>query len=290
MGMPRKQFHEGYWYHVYARSLPELCLFESVDERSWFISKLDEIFSRRQVTVGALCLLDTHYHALVKMGPVRLDRALNGLHMSYAKRINNLRDRRGSVFEKHPGTDIVLDDSYLLQLVPYIHNNPVEAGIVEDPRNYDWHTDGLYRGDGWRGGSLDCWEWPPYFDGPNRQQVYLERMGEEYQLPRSDEGYVGNEEEWKGLEKRDEDRQDRFRDRRGRPTMKQITRDVIGEKNLSLDDLKASGRSQPETRLRQQAMVKMYEAGWGPTEIGEFFQRDKGAVLYAVRKEKGDEN
>lgn len=79
------------------------------------------------------------------MGPVRLDRALNGLHRSYARPINEERGRRGSVFEKHPGTDIILDDSYRLQLVPYLHHNPIEAGIVTDPMDYEWHTDELYR-------------------------------------------------------------------------------------------------------------------------------------------------
>lgn len=263
-----------------------MCLFESDEERDWFVSKLDEVFSRRQIRTGALCLLETHYHALVKMGSVRLDRALNSLHMSYAKRINDQRDRRGSVFEKHPGTDIVLDDSYLLQLVPYIHNNPVEAGMVEDPQDYGWHTDGLYRGENWRGGHLDCWEWPPHFEGSDRQRVYLERMEETSKIPRSDEGYVGNEDEWCQLDKRDEDRQDRYRDRRGRRNMEEIARGVIEDRELSLDGLKEQGRSQPEARLRQQAMVEMYEAGYGPTKIGKFFQRDKGAVLYAVRKSK----
>ncbi len=133
MGKSPKQFHEGYWYHVYPRSLPELSLFESSEEREWFLTRLDDVFVRRNVAIGAFCLMDTHYHALVKMGSVRLDRALNSLHMSQAKHLNHERDRRGSVFEKHPGTDVILDDAYRLQLVPYIHNNPVEAGIVNDP-------------------------------------------------------------------------------------------------------------------------------------------------------------
>jgi len=87
--------------------------------------------------------MDNHYHALVQMESVRLDRALNSLHMSHAKHLNDERDRRGSVFEKHPGTDTMLDDSYLSHLITYIHKNPVEANIIDDTKQYEWHTDRL---------------------------------------------------------------------------------------------------------------------------------------------------
>lgn len=283
MAKPPKQFHEGYWYHVYARSLEGVRLFASDEERDWFVVQLDEVFTRRRVSLGALCLMDTHYHALVRMGPVRLDRALNGLHMSYAKHVNHERGRRGSLFEKHPGTDIVLDDSYLLQLVPYVHRNPMEAGIVEDPREYAWHTDSLYRGEEWEKGPISCWEWPPYFQGEDRSRTYRERMGEEEDILRKREGYIGTEGEWKKLEKREDQRADRHRDRRDRASMDSIASRLADSNGTSVEDLKKPGRSQPETRIRQRAMVRMYEEGYGPKEIGDYFNRDKGTVAYAIR-------
>ncbi len=126
MPSPPRQYHEGYWYHVYARGQEEVPLFTTRDEREWFIDKLDEVFHRRGVELGGLCLMDTHYHALVRMGPVSLDRALQGLHTAYAKYVNPRRNREGALFRREPGADIVLEDSYLLQLVPYLHFNPVE--------------------------------------------------------------------------------------------------------------------------------------------------------------------
>lgn len=279
-----KQFHEGYWYHVYTRSQPELRLFGTDEERNWFLETLDSIFTRRNVGLGAFCLMGTHYHALVRMGSVRLDRALNGLHMSYARYVNETRDRRGSVFEKHPGTDIILDDRYLLQVVPYIHKNPVKAGIVDDPRNYKWHTDNKYRSGKFDSWEFDCWTWPPHFEGENRRRIYQERMREQTDVPRKGEGYIGDEEDWSRLAKRKEDRADRYRDRRKRPSMESIVRDLAHQNDREVADLKKPGRSQPETAIRQKAMVKLYEEGYGPTEIGEYFGRSKSTVMYAVRE------
>ncbi|MFB6357386.1 MAG: hypothetical protein ABEJ65_12840, partial [bacterium] len=99
MSKSSKQFHEGYWYRHYHRILEEVPLFTCEAGREWFLEKLDEVFVRRKVSLSLLCLMDTHYHALVRLGPVNLDRALNGIHMSYTRYINKKWDWCGSVFE-----------------------------------------------------------------------------------------------------------------------------------------------------------------------------------------------
>lgn len=259
-------------------------MFDSNTEREWFINQLDEVFFRRSVALGALCLMDTHYHALVQMGPVSLDRALNGLHMSYTKHVNDERNREGSLFRSRPGTDRILDDSYLLQVVPYIHNNPVEAGMVNRASDWPWSTDPMYRGEAWEGPDLDSFKYPPHFQGENRLSVYRERINGPVEEPEGGEGYIGTREEWESIERRDESREDRFRDRRGRDSMKQIARTVIEDLEMTVEDLKQPGRTQPEAKLRQRAMVRMYEEGYGPKEIGDYFNREKATVNYAVRK------
>ncbi|MFB6346659.1 MAG: transposase [bacterium] len=278
-----RQYHDGFWYHVYARCIDGLRLFQSDDEREWFLQKLDKIFNRRKLSLGALCLMDTHYHALVQMGPVRLDKALNGLHSSYATYLNETRPREGTLFWGRPGADIVLDDAYLLQLVPYIHQNPVEAEIVSDPKKYHWHTDEYYRNGSWSRFTFDSWKFPPHFEDSDRARVYREKMGESVEDLPGETGYIGSKNEWRDLEKRDEDRKQRHRDRRGRKSLEELGRRVAEENDTSLEALKAPGRSQPEARVRQEAMVLMYREGYGPTEIGDFFNRDKGAVVYAVQ-------
>ena len=288
MAHPPRQYHEGYWYHVYHRSLPELRLFASDAERQWFIDKLNEVFVRRNLKMGALCLMDSHYHALVKMGPIPLDRALNGLHMAYVKHVNATRNRRGSLLETRPGADIVLDDAYLLQLVPYIHQNPVKAGLVKSPANYEWHTDSMYRRGQWEKKEFQCWEFPPHFDDADRSEVYRERMNEEIEELEGAEGYIGDEVEWENIDRRKDDRGTYPRERRGRLGKDEITRQIADENDTTVEKVKQAGRSQPEAGIRQEAMARMYEEGYGPTEIGQYFNRDKGTVMHAVNKKEDE--
>ncbi|MFB6346937.1 MAG: transposase [bacterium] len=279
-----RQYHKGYWYHVYARSLDEVPLYRNDEERLWFLEKLDEIFVRKKLNVGALCLMDTHYHALVEMGSVPLDRALQGLHMSYAKHVNAVRNRSGPLFHPPPGVDIILDDAYLLQVVPYIHNNPVEAGMVNCVSDFDWHTDELYRTGSWSKRELDAWKFPPNFQGSDRKKTYLERLDEDNSELIGEEGYVGKSDEWLDFEKRDDGRKERFKDRRNQRSLNEIGKTIAQDHEVSLKALRRPGRTQPEARIRQKAMVEMYEEGHGPQAIGDFFNRNKGAVIYAVKK------
>jgi len=39
-----------------------------------------------------------------------------------------------------------------------------------------------------------------------------------------------------------------------------------------------------DARLRQRAMVEIYQGGYEPKEIGDFFGRNKGTVVHAVKK------
>jgi len=284
MAQPPRQYHAGYWYHVYARGSRGEPLFVEDEDRHQYLETLDRVLVRRGTELGAFCLMTTHTHLLLRMGEVPLSRILQGLHMSYARYWNHQRGTRGHVFQGRPGVRIVLDDRYLLQLVPYIHNNPVEAGMVDSPSDYRWSSDGLYRGQDPEDVGLRCFCFPPGFRGDDRAHVYRELVRDPSRPPGGGSNYVGTEDEWNQLERRREERSDRFRERRGRRTMDAIIREALAGTEWSIEDLRAPGRAQPQARLRQEIMVRMYEEGYGPREIADYFQRSKGTVSHAVQK------
>lgn len=290
MAFPPRQYHAGYWYHVYSRHQRKGDLFSTDEDRIKFIEILDDVMTRCGAALGAFCLMDTHYHALMKMGEVDLGRITQTVHMRYAKYFNRSRDEHGNLFQQRPGIKIILEAPYLLQVIPYIHRNPLEAGLVEHPREYPWHSDGRYRGTetvyDWK-----TWEFPPGFSGEDRVQVYRERMNE----PSNPDGweggevYIGSEESWESLERRCEERSgEAVRERRGRRSMDELAEAAADEAGVTIEELKAPGRGKARSEARQNAMVMMYEAGYGPTEIGRYFNRTKSAVTYAVKKARGD--
>lgn len=228
--------------------------------------------------------MTNHTHLLAKMGDVPLSRVLQGLHASYARYFNEKRDVDGHVFQGRPGVKIILDDSYILQLVAYIHKNPVDAGLVTNPGEYRWSSDSYFRSTDADSVPVSCWRFPPHFQGTDRARVYRECLDETIESFKGGDVYVGTEEEWNELERRDESRKHRYPEERGQPSKETIVREVVESTGYKVEDLKKPGRAQPRTNLRQKAMALMYTEGYGPVEIGEFFNRSHGAVNHAVRK------
>jgi len=60
----------------------------------------------------------------------------SNLFNAYTKAINKNYNRSGSLFEKNFKRILIDDDSYLVQLVCYIHRNPQKHGITKDFRTY----------------------------------------------------------------------------------------------------------------------------------------------------------
>lgn len=90
--------------------------------------------------------MTNHVHIAIQAGEKPLSRFIGSLMSRYAKSFNRKTDRSGHVFERRHGAKLVSDDSYLLELVRYIHQNPLRAGIVNNMGDYKWCSHHAYAG------------------------------------------------------------------------------------------------------------------------------------------------
>jgi hypothetical protein len=80
----------------------------------------------------------------------RFSKGIQLLLSSYAKGINKKYSRSGSLFRqntksKQTSSEYFLDD-YSLQCFMYIHNNPVTAGLVQYPEEWEFSSIREYMG------------------------------------------------------------------------------------------------------------------------------------------------
>jgi len=91
------------------------------------------------------CILsDAHYHLLVHTPEANISRAMRHLNGVYTQRFNSRYYLDGPLFRGRYKSILVSGDSYLLQLVRYIHRNPLKVGIVEDIKAYPWSSHKAY--------------------------------------------------------------------------------------------------------------------------------------------------
>jgi hypothetical protein len=82
-------------------------------------------------------LIDNHFHLLLKTGGVPITTLMRRLLTGYAVSFNHRHDRAGHLFQNRYKSILCQEDSYLLELVRYIHLNPLRAGLVSSMHQLD---------------------------------------------------------------------------------------------------------------------------------------------------------
>ena len=147
--MPRacRTFDEGLTYHVYNRVGGGLMPFTDDDLASLFVDHLRTVVNRHEALVMGWCLLGNHYHLVLRQGPVSLSQTMKALQQKVTKARNSRDATYGPLWQGRFKAKEVASEEYLLQVVAYVHLNPVSAGIVEAVDQYPWsgHRDVIGR-------------------------------------------------------------------------------------------------------------------------------------------------
>jgi len=126
----------GALYHVILRGNAQQDIFFADNDRAMFYALLQEGVARFGYRVHGFCLMRNHVHLALQVGAAPLSRALQNLAFRYARHVNKTQGRLGHLFQGRYHALLADAESYLLELVRYIHLNPVRARIVRDPGDY----------------------------------------------------------------------------------------------------------------------------------------------------------
>ena len=139
---PRKR-SEADIYHVIMRGEGRMAIFEDDEDRKAFLRMLVDALGKSDGSLLAWCLMSNHVHLAVLLPFEKLSRFEQGLNSGYAVYYNKRHDHVGHVFGGRYRSVPVDTDEQLLQVVRYIHLNPVKGGIAGS-YEYEWSSYGDY--------------------------------------------------------------------------------------------------------------------------------------------------
>lgn len=99
--------------------------------------------------IYAYCLLKNHFHLVIRIKdkellPEKFQQkpylAFSNMFNAYTKAFNKMYNRTGSLFQEHLPRIRVESDEYLLQLIAYIHLNPVKHKFTDDFKSYPFSS------------------------------------------------------------------------------------------------------------------------------------------------------
>ena len=122
----------GVLHHVMIRGIERTKIFRNNKDREDFIERLENLCPEMQTTCYAWAFMSNHAHFLFRTGTEPLSRLMRRLLTGYVIGFNHRHNRRGQLFQNRYKSIICQEETYLRELVRYIHLNPVRAGTVQN--------------------------------------------------------------------------------------------------------------------------------------------------------------
>jgi len=98
---------------------------------------MGQVAHETETVIYAWALMTNHAHILLRSGLAGLPKFMRRLLTGYAITYNHCHKRHGHLFQNRYKSIVCDEDSYFLELVRYIHLNPLRARQVKDISKLD---------------------------------------------------------------------------------------------------------------------------------------------------------
>ena len=133
-------------YHVMLRGNAGQDVFIDDADRARFLLLLQEGTERFSCRIHAFCLMSNHVHLAVQVGEIPLSRFMQNVSFRYTRYFNTRKGINGHLFQGRYKALLIDADNYLVELVRYLHLNPVRAGMVSRAEQHPWSSHLAYCG------------------------------------------------------------------------------------------------------------------------------------------------
>ena len=138
--------YPGAFYHVYDRGVEKRDIFLDEQDKNYFLKICEELYKSEGLIAHSYCLMSNHFHFFLETPFGNLSKILHRLKTKYAIYFNLKYERCGHLFQNRFQAKLVETEIYANVLAKYIHLNPIEAGLVEDPADWQWSSYPSYLG------------------------------------------------------------------------------------------------------------------------------------------------
>jgi REP element-mobilizing transposase RayT len=127
----------GALHHIIIRGIERRKIFQDDADRENFLQRLGDTLTESSTPCYGWALMPNHAHLLLRTGVVPIATVMRRLLTGYAVSYNRRHRRHGQLFQNRYKSILCQEDPYLLELVRYVHLNPLRGQIISDLKGLD---------------------------------------------------------------------------------------------------------------------------------------------------------
>lgn len=120
-----------------ARGIDGRDLFLDNQDRNVFLDLLAGNLMKAECVLYAWALMSNHYHLVLQSGTLPLSALMRPLNSNFARYYARRYRRRGYLFQDRFKSLATRDQSYVKEMIRYVHANPIRAGVCQTLRELD---------------------------------------------------------------------------------------------------------------------------------------------------------
>ncbi len=284
---PRIHFPSAVYHVIIRGNAGQPVFFDDADHCRYYLL-MQEVTVKFGCRIHAFCCMTNHVHIVIQVGTIPLSRIMQNLSLRYTTWINKKYRRAGHVFQGRFKAILIDADGYLLELIRYIHLNPVRAGIVSQPTDYPWIGHHAYLGKEELPWLTSDWVLSQFANENSRSR----KSYDEFVLSGMNE--CRRTEFHSGLREgrilgddcfADEVLQKAEQQRHHPKSLEEIVDAVCEQFSITIAELAAVGKTRPCSEVRGLAALLIREsADHRLTELGVMLNRDVASLSQAARR------
>lgn len=137
MSRQKRKLSQTGLYHIIFRGISRQNIFEEHFDFEKMKQILIKVKNEMKFEIYAYCFMTNHVHLFIKEDNIGdISKIMTKILSHYALWFNKKYDRSGVLFANRYKSEPVEDERYYIGLIRYIHQNPVKASIVANPKEY----------------------------------------------------------------------------------------------------------------------------------------------------------
>jgi len=143
--MRKRIYYENATYHVISRGNNRQHILKNDEDKHSLLLSIAKYKERFNFFLYGFVFMDNHIHLIIETNEKHnISRIMQSILLSYSRKYQVLHGYVGHLWQGRFHSIPILKNRYIIELVDYIHHNPVRAKMVSQAIDYVWSSARFY--------------------------------------------------------------------------------------------------------------------------------------------------